>query len=75
MNYFSISAGVIAIGYSIYTVFIRKNNPEKFKKLEPMKKFWGEKLGIVIHFIGYTVTPLIVGIIFIHKGINGLSIF
>jgi hypothetical protein len=34
-----------------------------FRKLEPMQRQWGEKLGTVIHFIGYVITPLILGIL------------
>jgi hypothetical protein len=34
----------------------------KFWKLEPMKKFWGNKLGMVIHFITYAILPIIFGL-------------
>ncbi len=32
-------------------------------KLEKMKELYGEKAGNTIHIIGYTVTPIVFGII------------
>ena len=72
MNFAFIAIGIVALGYGIYTYFARKSKPEQFKKLEPMKKVWGEKLGYTIHVIGYTIIPIIVGIILIIAGILGL---
>ncbi len=71
MNFAFMAIGIVALGYGIYTYFARKSKPERFKKLEPMKKVWGEKLGYIIHVIGYTIIPIIVGIIFIIVGIIG----
>ncbi len=59
--------GFFAIGYSIFTYLMRKKNPQTFWKLEPMKLFWGKKLGYAIHFIGYTAVPFILGSFLILK--------
>ena len=38
-----------------------------FRKLEPMQRQWGDKLGTVLHFIGYVITPIIFGIFLLLK--------
>jgi hypothetical protein len=50
-------------------------NPGKFGKLNAMKEKYGEKTGIIIHTISYTVIPIIVGILFIIIGLKGVTIF
>jgi hypothetical protein len=67
--------GIMGIGYGIYTFIMRKKSPGSFWKLEPMKKFWGEKLGYGIHVVGYTVVPILVGLIVLIKGLMGVSLF
>ena len=43
--------GLLAIGFGIYSFIIRRNNPDKFGKLEKMKQFYGDKVGNVIHSV------------------------
>jgi hypothetical protein len=50
-------------------------NPEKFGKLNAMKEKYGEKTGVTIHTISYTVIPIVAGIIFIVVGFMGVTIF
>lgn len=71
-KYFLIIIGIAAIGYGIYSIFIRMKSPEKFGKLEPMKKLYGEKLGLVIHFISYTVVPIVIGVVMLVKVFLGV---
>lgn len=75
MNPTTILVGVVAIGYGIYTAWARSTRPEQFKKLKPMKEFWGERRGAVIHTIGYTVVPIVFGIAMIASGLKGGSLF
>ena len=65
MNYTFLIIGLAAILYGIYTSIIRIKNPGKLRKLEATKKALGEKTGIVVHIIAYSVLPIIIGIIFI----------
>lgn len=55
--------GIAAIGYGAFTLYahITKNN-KFFWKIEPMKKFWGEKVGTAIHFVSYVIVPLVIGV-------------
>ena len=54
-----LGAGMIIFG--LYTLVARQVAPEKFAKLEPMKKTWGPKAGFAVHFIGYTLLPIVAG--------------
>lgn len=62
MDIANILIGSGAIFFGVYTFYLRQRDPSKFKKLDPMKKFWGEKLGLVIHVVGYSVLPIIFGV-------------
>lgn len=75
MNYLTVGIGIAAIAYGIYTAVARVRTPEKFHKLEPMKKFWGEKAGLAVHFMGYTLIPIIAGTVFVIIGSKGQSLF
>ena len=71
MNYTTLGFGLFALLFGICTLFLRVKNPEKFEKLNTMKEKYGEKTGITIHTISYTVIPIIAGILFIIIGLNG----
>ena len=75
MDFLTLVLGIAAAIYGVYTAYARMKTPEKFGKLEAMKGFWGEKPGIVIHFVAYTIVPIVVGITFIVMAFNGKSIF
>lgn len=75
MNWITIGVGVAAFLYGVYTLIMRFRAPETFGKLEAMKKFWGEKPGLVVHIVGYTLVPMIVGISLVIAGINGVALF
>jgi hypothetical protein len=62
--------GAAALAYGLFTIYLRFTDPSKLGKLEPMKKQWGETAGTVIHWIGYTVMPLLLGAVLIFKGLN-----
>ena len=58
--------GIFALCFGLYSLYLWvAGKTEKFGKLEPMKKFWGEKLGKAIHIIGYVVVPLFTGTLFL----------
>lgn len=75
MNPVTILLGVASLGYGLYTVWARRAKPEQFAKLEPMKKVWGEKAGPIVHVIGYTVMPIILGAVLIVLGCMGVKVF
>ena len=75
MNTTTVLIGGVIIAYGIFSGILRIVKPSIFKKLEPMKQRWGNKAGSMIHFTGYVVVPVAVGVVFIVSGMNGLNIF
>lgn len=61
----NIIIGVLCLAYGICTLILRKKKPESFSKLEAMKRAYGERTGYAIHFIAYSIMPILVGIAFI----------
>ena len=75
MNYTTLAIGLFVLLFGIFSLFLRVKNPEKFGKLKAMKKKYGERTGIIIHTISYTIIPIIAGIVFIVIGLKGGEIF
>ncbi len=55
--------GVLAIAYGIYSYVQRKTAPEKIEKLQIMIERNGEKMGHSIHLFGYTILPIVAGLL------------
>jgi len=53
--------GVFSLGYGLYTLYVRATTPEKFGKLAAMKKQWGDRGGMIVHVVGYTILPILLG--------------
>jgi hypothetical protein len=75
MNYTTLAIGLLALAFGVCTLIVRIMRPERFGKLNAMKEKYGEKTGIAIHTISYTVMPIIVGIVFIVVGIKEVAVF
>jgi len=69
-NWIEVIIGLTAIIYGLGTVYFRFKSPALFKKMEPMKRIYGAKLGVVIHVILYTLIPIIFGVIVIRSGLS-----
>ena len=68
---FNFILGVLAIGYGLYSYMQRKTAPEKIEKLQTMIERNGEKMAHSIHLFGYTILPIIAGVL-IGCSIEGL---
>ena len=75
MNPVTVGVGVAAIAYGLFTLVARIKRPEMFKKLAPMKERWGPNAGLAIHVVGYTVIPIIFGVISVVSGLAGKALF
>jgi len=75
MDIGSAIVGFLALGFGILTAVIRKRSPEKFRKLQSMKERLGDTAGERLHFFGYSLVPILVGIIFLVASLFGISIF
>jgi hypothetical protein len=73
MDSLTIIVGIAAAAYGCYTADLRHKDPSKFGKLDAMKKAWGDKPGLLVHFVAYTVVPIAVGITI--AGTRGVSLF
>ena len=75
MDPVTVLIGAAALGFGIYTAYIRATNPAKLGKLDAMKKQWGEGVGTAVHVAAYSVLPVIFGIAMILAGMKGMSLF
>ena len=67
--------GALAMAYGLYTLIARSRTPEKFGKLEAMKKQWGPSAGNAVHLIAYSIVPIVVGVVFLVAGFRGVALF
>jgi hypothetical protein len=75
MNPATVGIGVLAVLYSVYTLYARASKPENFRKLAAMQQKLGKGAGYAVHLIAYSVAPLVFGVIMIFVGSRGHSLF
>ncbi len=68
---FNFLLGVLAIVYGVYCYIQRKVAPEKIKKLQSMIERNGEKMGNSIHLFGYTILPIVAGLLLLFAHFRG----
>lgn len=75
MNFVTIGIGLLPCAYAIYVLILRiKGKNDLFRKLGPMKKTFGNKLGSAIHYFGYVIVPMGFGVFVIYLGMKGLNL-
>ena len=58
--------GILFLLLGLITIYLRVfKNSKGLGKLQTMKEAYGEKLGLAIHIISYTVVPIVTGIVMI----------
>jgi len=68
---FNFILGVLAIVYGLYCYIQRKTAPEKIEKLQLLIERNGEKMGNSIHMFGYTILPIIAGLLLLFAHYRG----
>ena len=68
---FNFIVGVLAIVYGLYSFIQRKVAPEKIEKLQTMIERNGEKMGHSIHLFGYTILPIVAGLLLLYAHFQG----
>ena len=63
--------GALAIIYGVYSFIQRKGAPEKIGKLQTMIERNGEKMGHSIHLFGYTILPIVTGLLLLFAYFRG----
>jgi len=71
MNRFLI-LGLFALLIVIISL-VRLLAEREFFRLTTMKKIWGRKPGLAMHFLASVGLPLVLGIIFLTQGVNGFT--
>jgi hypothetical protein len=67
----NLTLGVLAIIYGLYCYIQRKTAPQNIKKLQTMIERNGEKMANSIHLFGYTILPIIAGLLLLHAHFKG----
>ena len=75
MDYTTLAVGVFALLFGVCTLILRFKNQEKLGKLNVMKEKFGDRTGVIIHTVSYTVIPIVAGVLFIVIGLRGGSVF
>jgi hypothetical protein len=75
MNPITVAVGALICCYALWALAMRlRGRDDKFRKLEPMRQFWGDRLGSAIHYVGYVLVPLGVGIAVVFAGARGVDL-
>ena len=75
MNVTTVCGGLAMVAFGAVTTVLRIVRPQIFSKLEPMKRRWGERAGFRIHVPGYSILPIVAGIVIALSGALGESLF
>ena len=76
MDPYSLVVGIAACAYAAFVLVMRlTGRDDKFRKLGPMREFWGPRVGSAIHYVGYVVVPFVFGIFLIVAGLRGKNVF
>ena len=74
-NWIEIAVGLLALGYGVYSLYVRITDPERIGKLASMKRVYGAKAGSAIHLAMYSIIPIAFGLVLIASGFLGINIF
>jgi hypothetical protein len=61
--------GVALVVLGSYSIYARMSARHHFGKLEPMKRVWGERGGLVVHVVAYTILPLLAGALLVFNAL------
>ncbi len=65
--------GVLAIVYGLYSYYQRKTAPENIAKLQESIERNGENMANTIHLVGYTIMPIIAGLMLLFAAYRAYS--
>lgn len=64
---FNFIIGLLGVAYGLYSYYQRMTHPEKIEKLQTMIERNGEKMANSIHLVGYTVLPIVSGLLLLYS--------
>jgi len=65
-----LAMGIFAL-YVVLVSLARLLASREFPRLTAMKKAWGRSRGMLLHFLANVALPLVIGIVFMSRGIAG----
>ena len=68
-----IGGGLVAFGLATLIGRFVAPNSAMFSKLQPMQEMLGERTGLAVHVVAYTVIPLLAGASFVLSGLGPQS--
>lgn len=74
MDFLTIILGLLVIAYGAYGFYARARKTEQLGKLEAMKARWGNRGGLILHTVSYSIMPILIGSALVFAGLNGISI-
>lgn len=75
MNGVSLVIGGAGVAYGTGTLIGRAVRPEMCKKLVPMKQRLGDRGGLLVHLIAYSLMPSLFGAAAIFAGMHDVALF
>lgn len=75
MNITTVGIGAAMVAYGILTAVLRVLRPSVFSKLGPMKQRLGDRPGFWLHVFGYSIVPIVSGIVIAARGWAGAALF
>ncbi|NMQ18249.1 hypothetical protein E4P82_02980 [Candidatus Competibacter phosphatis] len=73
MNWTSIAIGAAAIGFGLFAAYARHFAPHLVSKLGHMQQQYGNTAGYVVHFVAYSLIPIVIGATALYMGFHGRS--
>lgn len=64
--------GIFALFVAVVSL-LRLLSDREFYRLTAMKRYWGRKLGITLHFASSVALPLLFGVVFLAQGVVSFS--
>ncbi len=66
---FHVVLGAFMIAYGVVNLCLRTFAQRPSLKLELMQRKWGERRGLLLHVVSYTVFPVVLGAILVIRGL------
>lgn len=74
MNTTSMALGATFVVIGLVVAVVRQTRPAALGKLGRMQQTWGEGAGWWVHFVFYTVMPILAGAVFMFAGTRGVAV-
>jgi len=67
-----LAMGIFAL-YVVAVSLVRLMSSREIPRLTAMKRAWGRNRGLLVHFLASVALPLVLGVVFMSRGIAGIG--